>query len=132
MNCIFCKIINGDIPSKKIYEDDICLVILDISQATKGHMLVIPKTHYQNIIECDEETNKHLFSIAKKMAQRTLDVLKADGVNILVNTNEVAGQSVFHFHIHVIPRYTNDDLTIKFVEHSDSDLEKIATKLHLK
>ncbi len=106
-NCIFCKIINGDIPSRKLYEDDKFIVMLDISPASKGHALVIPKEHYANIYELPEELCAEAMKLAKKMVAKMTEVLHADGFNILQNNGEVAGQTVHHFHMHLIPRYEN-------------------------
>lgn len=128
--CIFCKIINGDIPSKKIYENDNVLAILDISQATKGHTLVIPKKHYANLLEINDEDYKNVMLSVKKLTKKIVDNLGADGVNILNNCGEAAGQTVMHYHVHIIPRYKNDDLTINFVDHSkEINLEEIQNNI---
>ena len=103
--CVFCEIINGNIPSSKVYEDDDVLAILDLSQTTKGHTLVMPKKHYQNILEIPQDELAKLFVKVQKIAKRVTTNLGANGFNILVNTNEVAGQSVMHLHVHIIPRY---------------------------
>lgn len=105
MKDIFCRIIAGEIPSAKIYEDDDVLAILDISQTTKGHTLVLPKAHYENFLSCPQETLHKVFDVAQRIGQAEISVLGAKGVNILTNVGEVAGQSVMHFHVHVIPRY---------------------------
>jgi len=107
-NCIFCKLANGIIPTNSIYEDEDFNVILDAGPATKGHALIIPKEHYKNIYELPEETAGEVFKLAKKLAIKMTDKLGADGFNIVQNNNEVAGQSVFHFHMHLIPRYEGD------------------------
>ncbi len=104
-NCIFCKIIAGEIPSNTIYEDEMFCVILDASPASKGHALILPKEHYANLYEIDEEVVGAAMKLAKKMAVHMTEVLKCDGFNILQNNGEIAGQTVFHFHIHLIPRY---------------------------
>lgn len=104
-NCIFCKIINGDIPSRKLYEDDKFIVILDVGPASKGHALILPKEHYANIYEMPEDLCAEAMKVAKKMAAKMTDALQADGFNILQNNGEAAGQTVFHFHMHLIPRY---------------------------
>lgn len=116
--CIFCKIINGDIPSKKVYEDKDVLAILDISQATKGHTLVIPKKHYDNILSINEDDYLAVMKKVKELSNKIVTNLGAEGVNILNNCNEVAGQSVMHFHVHIIPRYKKDDLKLEFIDHS--------------
>ena len=107
-NCIFCKLANGIIPTNSIYEDDDFNVILDAGPATKGHALIIPKEHYKNIYELPDKTAADVFKLAKKLAVKMTDKLGADGFNIVQNNNEVAGQSVFHFHMHLIPRYEGD------------------------
>ena len=106
--CVFCEIVKGNIPSYKVYEDDMCIAILDISQATIGHTLVIPKKHFKNIFELDEETAMHLFKVVTNLSK------KISNMNILNNNGTLAGQSVDHFHIHIIPRYEKDNLEIKF------------------
>lgn len=108
-NCIFCKIINKEIPSNIVYEDDKFLAFLDIAKATNGHTILIPKKHSKNILECDDETLSEMIVIAKKIASNLTSKLGADGCNILTNCNEVAGQTCFHFHIHIIPRYNDLD-----------------------
>ena len=107
-NCIFCKIANGEIPSATIYEDDDFRVILDLGPATKGHALILPKEHAADIYSIDEELAGKAFKLAKKITTRLKDVLGCDGYNIVQNNGEVAGQTVFHFHMHLIPRYKND------------------------
>lgn len=113
-NCIFCKIVNGVIPSTSIYEDDMFRVILDLSPATKGHALILPKAHFRNIFEMDEETASKLFVVATKVAKAMKETLKCDGLNIVQNNEEVAGQTVFHFHLHLIPRYVDDGQDISW------------------
>lgn len=113
-NCIFCKIVNGVIPSTSIYEDDMFRVILDLSPATKGHALILPKAHFRNVFEMDEETASKLFVVAAKVAKAMKETLKCDGLNIVQNNEEVAGQTVFHFHLHLIPRYVDDGQDISW------------------
>ena len=108
-DCIFCKIIAGEIPSYTIYEDDEFKVFLDINPASKGHALIVPKTHYADLYDIDEEVAAKAMKLAKKLAIRMTDVLGCEGFNILQNNHEVAGQTVFHFHMHLIPRYENAD-----------------------
>lgn len=107
-DCIFCKIINGEIPSTTIYEDDQFRVILDLGPATKGHALILPKEHYANIYEIPDDTLSGVILLAKKMAMRMTDKLHADGFNLIQNNGEVAGQTVMHYHMHLIPRYHQD------------------------
>ena len=104
-DCIFCKIIGGEIPSNKIYEDEEFQVILDANPATKGHALILPKEHYRDIYDIDEETAGRAMKLAKRLAKHMTEALCCDGFNILQNNHEVAGQTVFHFHMHLIPRY---------------------------
>ncbi len=107
-NCIFCKLANGDIPTNKIYEDDMFTVILDASPATRGHALILPKEHAANLYELPDETAAKAFVLAKKLATMMTERLSCDGFNVVQNNGEVAGQTVFHFHLHLIPRYIGD------------------------
>lgn len=128
--CIFCDIIEGKIPSYTIYEDDTLKAFLDISQVTKGHTLVVPKVHYDNFLECDSETMKHVMEVAQTLGKSITHKLNANGMNILSNINEVAGQSVNHFHVHLIPRYDeNDACVIKFKESEEQNLEELTNIL---
>ena len=109
MKDIFCKIIDGDIPSTRVYEDDDVLAILDISQTTRGHTLVMPKKHYESLLDCPKETLTKVMLIAQRIGQAEVSILGAKGVNILANCGEAAGQTVMHFHVHVIPRYVGGE-----------------------
>ena len=117
-DCVFCKIVNGDIPSNTIYENSEFKVIMDISPATKGHVLVLPKEHFKDIYDIDAETAGKLFQLAAVVARALKEVLNCDGLNILQNNGVIAGQTVFHFHMHLIPRYEGDDVTVKWEGHS--------------
>ncbi len=130
-NCIFCKIIKKEIPSKIIYEDDICVAFLDLSQATDGHTLVIPKQHFDHILDVDDETLGHMMSVVKKVSQFIQEKLSAKGFNIITNMNEVAGQTVKHFHIHIIPRYqSHEGFDATYTDRSqDVDIDEIYQKL---
>lgn len=133
-NCIFCKIIKGDIPGVKVYEDEHVLAFLDLSQATKGHTLVIPKKHVENVFSLDEETAAQLFSVVPKVSNALVKAFDAKGLNIVNNNREVAGQSVFHYHIHLIPRYGSKDgfqvlFTNNMNEYSKEDLEQLASSI---
>jgi len=108
-DCIFCKIIKGEIPAAKVYEDDHVLAFLDISQVTKGHTLVIPKVHQANVYELQEETARQVFTAVPKVARAIKAAYEPVGLNLLQNNGEKAGQSVFHFHVHLIPRYGKGD-----------------------
>lgn len=113
-NCIFCKIAAGEIPSKTLYEDEKFRVILDLGPATKGHGLILPKNHFANLYELPEETAGDVMKLAKKMATIMTDRLGCQGFNLVQNNGEVAGQTVFHFHMHLIPRYENDGHIIEW------------------
>ncbi|MBR0381972.1 MAG: HIT family protein [Eubacterium sp.] len=129
--CIFCKIANGQIPSSTIYEDSHFRVILDINPATRGHSLIIPKEHYDNIYDMDAETAGKLFSLAAYIARSIQKGTDCDGLNIVQNNGEAAGQTVDHLHLHLIPRYKGDGQKILWTPHeSDADeLEEIRKKI---
>ena len=109
-DCIFCKIAAGEIPSATLYEDDDFRVILDLGPASKGHALILPKEHYRNLYDIDEELLAKAARLAQKMVKKMTDVLGCDGYNIVQNNEPCAGQTVFHFHIHLIPRYEGDSV----------------------
>lgn len=113
-NCIFCKIAAGEIPSATIYEDDDFRVILDIEPASKGHALILPKGHYANLYELPDELASKALVVAKKVITKMTDIVGCDGYNVLQNNGETAGQTVFHFHMHLIPRYKEDDVMISW------------------
>ena len=117
MNCVFCQIINGNIPSYKIYEDENVLAILDISQATKGHTLVIAKEHYKNLYDIDEVLAGNIFKVVPKIANAIKKAFNPIGLNVIVNTEKPL-QSVFHFHLHIIPRYYQDGVDIDFINNA--------------
>ena len=127
-NCIFCKLANGVFPTNSIYEDDEFNVILDLSPATKGHALILPKDHYKNLYEIPDETAAKAMKLAKKMAVKMTEKLQADGFNLVQNNNEVAGQTVFHFHMHLIPRYNDDGQAINWIPGKPSEEELTAVK----
>lgn len=127
-NCIFCKLANGVFPTNSIYEDDEFNVILDLSAATKGHALILPKEHYKNLYEIPEDTAANAMKLAKKMAVLMTDKLHADGFNLVQNNNEAAGQTVFHFHMHLIPRYMDDGQKINWTPGEPSAEELSAVK----
>lgn len=134
-NCIFCKLANGEIPTNAIYEDEDFKVILDASPASKGHALILPKEHYANIYEIDDEVLAKASKIAKKIITHEKDVLKCDGYNVVQNNGEVAGQTVFHYHMHLIPRYASDDNTNviewKHKEFTDDEMAQICKEMKL-
>lgn len=126
-DCIFCKIANGQIPSKTLYEDERFRVILDLAPATKGHALILPKNHAANLYELPEDVASKVLVLAKKMVAKMTDALKCDGFNLVQNNGTVAGQTVSHFHVHLIPRYEDDGQKINWVplEMSQEQLEEI-------
>lgn len=111
-DCIFCKIANGEIPSSTIYEDEEFRVILDIFPASKGHALIIPKAHYKDLYEIPEEQLEKVAILAKSIGTKMKAVLNCDGLNLVQNNEVAAGQTVFHFHLHLIPRYEGDSVKI--------------------
>ena len=121
-NCIFCKIAAGEIPALTLFEDEDVKVIFDAGPATKGHALVIPKAHAANVFEISDELLAKAHVVAKKVAIALKEATECDGVNILQNNAEMAGQSVFHLHIHVIPRYEGDTANIKWIP-GEQDVE---------
>ena len=127
-NCIFCKIAAGEIPSNTIYEDDSFRVILDLGPATKGHALVLPKNHYADLFEIPEDVLADAAKVAKKMAGTMKEKLSCDGLNLVQNNGEAAGQTVMHFHLHIIPRYANDGQHILWKPTSPSPEELAAIK----
>ena len=117
-DCIFCKIIAGEIPSSKVYEDDQVVAFLDISQVTPGHTLVVPKQHFRNLLEMDADSSSQLFARVPDIARKVMKATGAKGMNILNNNEEIAGQTVFHTHVHLAPRYEETDgLQISFEAH---------------
>jgi histidine triad (HIT) family protein len=134
-DCIFCKIINGEIPSAKVYEDENVFAFLDLSQVTKGHTLVIPKVHKENIYELTEDVASNLFAAVPKVANGIKKAYKPAGLNLLNNNGEFAGQSVFHIHLHLIPRYDkNDGFDAIWKTHNDDytqeNLQQIAKTIN--
>lgn len=128
--CIFCEIIKGNIPSKKIYEDNDTVAILDISQITKGHTLILPKKHYDNMLTIDEKDLQNVIKTAKKVTSMINDAYKPLGFNIINNCGEAAGQTVMHYHMHVIPRYSTDDLVMQHADNTNKfDLDQIANDI---
>ncbi|MFP3420850.1 HIT family protein [Bacillus sp. SIMBA_154] len=134
-DCIFCKIIDGDIPCAKVYEDEHVLAFLDISQVTKGHTLVIPKIHKENIYDMTPEVSNHYFKAIPKIARAIKQEFEPIGLNLLNNNGEKAGQSVFHYHMHIIPRYgKGDGFGAVWKSHQDQytseDLKEISSAIH--
>ncbi|GAB2478872.1 HIT family protein [Alkalibacterium psychrotolerans] len=135
-DCIFCKIIDGDIPARKVYEDNDIIAILDISQVTKGHTLVISKKHVRNILDYSDELASAVFSKVPKLARAVKSAYpECEGLNVLMNNEEIASQSVFHGHIHLLPRYNSDQdgFGLKWETHaedySDETLDHIVESI---
>ena len=124
-DCIFCKIAKGEIPSATVYEDDDFRVIMDISPASEGHMIILPKEHAANVYELSDATASKIYVLAKKLATALKDELDCDGIIILQNNGEAAGQTVFHLHMHIIPRYYSDDISIRWNQ-GKSDTDSLA------
>lgn len=114
MECVFCRILNNEIPTYKIYEDDHIIAILDISQATKGHTLIISKEHYKNLYDINEDVAANVFRMVPKIANAIKQAFNPIGLNVVINTEKPL-QTVFHFHLHLIPRYYNDGVEIDFI-----------------
>ena len=125
-DCIFCKIVAGEIPASKVYEDDHFLAFLDISQVTPGHTLVIPKKHARNLLEMTPDETADLFNIVSRVTKKVESATQPQGMNIISNMEEIAGQSVFHTHVHILPRYSQEDgLKIDFIAH-EPDFNRLA------
>ena len=123
-NCIFCKIANGEIPSATLYEDEQFRVILDAAPATKGHALILPKDHFADLYEIDEDVAASAMKLAKKLVKHMTEKLHCDGFNLVQNNGEKAGQTVFHFHMHLIPRYADDTVSMGWKPGSLQDEDK--------
>lgn len=132
-DCIFCKIVSGEIPCYKIYENENVLAFLDVAKDAIGHTLVIPKKHTENILNCDSETLAEVFDVAQKISKHFVKNCGFDGVQVINNCGESAGQTVMHFHVHIVPRKNGDGLLVwKLGAPSEMDLNKIANELKLK
>ncbi|MBQ8306709.1 MAG: HIT family protein [Blautia sp.] len=131
-NCIFCKIANGEIPSATLYEDEDFRVILDLGPASKGHSLILPKAHAANLMEMPDELAGKAMILAKKMAAKLVDTLGCDGLNVVQNNGESAGQTVHHFHIHLIPRRTDDGVVLgwKPGQLTEEDRDELLKSFH--
>ncbi len=131
MDCIFCKIINGDIPGYKLYEDEDVVAFLDAYPAGPGHTLVLPKTHYKDLNAVPEELLKETISAAKHLAPAITKALGAEGCNLFLNNGRAAGQLIDHIHLHILPRYTEDGLKIHLPQktYSEGEAEMIRQKI---
>ncbi len=114
-DCLFCKIAKREIPDVRVYEDELVFAMMDIFPESKGHLLIIPKNHAENLFECDEKTLAHIIKVSQRLAAAAKTALKADGVKIVQFNGEAAGQTVFHYHMHVVPAYAN----VGFKRHAD-------------
>lgn len=136
MDCLFCKIVKGEIPCYKIYEDEQVLAFLDIKPATKGHCLIIPKEHAESIFDISEGSLQNVIKAAKKISKKIRDTLQAGGIRLSQSNGKAAGQEVMHFHLHIIPRYENDGLsnnstqTLHLPQAGAQELSELAQKLH--
>lgn len=133
-NCIFCKIAAGEIPSYTVYEDDDFKAFMDIAPASKGHTILIPKKHADNIFDLDETVASKLLPVASKIARALKEELDCDGLNLLQNNGEIAGQTVFHLHMHLIPRYKDDKVVVKWVQdkYEGEPLDQLSEKIKSK
>lgn len=130
-DCIFCKLANGIFASATVYEDENFRAILDINPSVKGHTIILPKNHMENLLTADEATLSKALSFTKKIANAVKITMKADGINVLQNNGEAAGQSVFHLHFHVIPRYNDDNFIIPWKQgkYSDKEADALAAEI---
>ncbi len=130
-DCIFCKLANGEIPTATLYEDEEFRVILDANPASRGHALILPKEHYRNLYDLDDETASKVLVLAKKMVNKMRPVLGCSGYNLVQNNEEAAGQTVFHFHMHMIPRYEKDQVGLgwKMKELTDQERDELLEQL---
>lgn len=130
-NCIFCKIVSGDIPSSDVYEDEDFKVIMDISPASKGHVIILTKKHFENLFELEDDVGKNLLTVARKVAMAMKEELGCDGINFLQNNGEAAGQSVFHIHFHLIPRYKGDNVQMSWTpgKYEDGEAVELARRI---
>lgn len=120
-DCIFCKLANGDITTVSVYEDELFKVIFDANPASRGHLLILPKEHFKNLMDLSDKYRESILSLAAKLGEAQIKVFKAKGFNIVQNNGEAAGQSVMHFHMHIIPRYGEDEMILWKPGESDSN-----------
>lgn len=127
-DCIFCKIIRGEISATKVYEDEFILAFLDIAPVTRGHILVIPKIHSETILHMDTLDIQKMMDVGQKLGQKMLSILQAKGLNFQINCQKAAGQVIFHTHLHIIPRYEEDGLRLwpKGYEYAEGEIQNIA------
>lgn len=130
MSCIFCKIINKEIPSSVVYENEYVVAILDLSQANEGHTLVMPKKHFDNILQMDDVNYQELMKAVHIVSKAIDKAFKPEGINIINNCKEAAGQTVMHTHVHIIPRYKNDSIKMEYANNEGKfNLEDVKNKI---
>ncbi|TGY65800.1 HIT family protein [Dubosiella muris] len=130
--CIFCEIANGTIPAKRVYEDDQVIAFLDVAPTSYGHTLVVPKAHIDSFLDCDPATLHHVMDVAQKLARQLMSNLNCDGINVLTNAKEAAGQTVPHFHVHLIPRYEDsakENVKFQFGEIGAFDFDQLVANI---
>lgn len=130
-NCIFCAIAEGEIPSFKVYEDEMVVAYLDINPFTEGHTLVIPKTHSEGLLDTDDATLATIIARVKKVAAHLKTALPCDGFNILQNNGEAAGQTVKHVHFHIVPRYGNSPIAFESHAGDMAQLKALADRVRM-
>ncbi|NOZ58229.1 MAG: HIT family protein [Euryarchaeota archaeon] len=132
-DCVFCKIVKGELPCYKLYESELVLAFLDINPVTRGHALVVPKRHAERLSQLSGEEVKEVFSVAARVAEASLSKLNARGANFWVNQGSIAGQVVKHFHAHVVPRYSEEEIKIEVrgEKLSEEEMKSVAEKLRL-
>lgn len=131
MDCIFCKIVSGEVPSSNIYEDENVLSFLDISPANKGHTLVIPKKHFEKFNDMPEEAASDLMKAANKISKAVEKAVEPNGYSILINNSEAAGQEIKHVHLHIIPKYNNDDFKLLWThkQYREGEIDEYQRKI---
>ena len=129
--CVFCKIVSGEIPAVKVYEDSEFMAFMDIGPVNKGHILVIPKKHYPTLVDMPDEEAGKLYALVTKLAKATKKALNADGLNIINNIGTAAGQEVFHVHVHIIPRFYDDGMKFGWrkLEYKEGEMQEYADKI---
>ena len=131
-NCLFCKIVNGEIPCYKIYEDEKTLAFLDITNNPEGHTLIVPKNHYKNILDVDKTEMEAVMATVQKISKHYIDIGYATGINIYINNEKSSGQEVMHLHVHILPRKENDGINFARTDaKSNTELSQVFEKLKL-
>jgi histidine triad (HIT) family protein len=125
MDCIFCKIVAGEIPCSKVYEDELFIAFLDIRPVHKGHLLIVPKKHFVNVFDAPDAEAEAIYKVARELSKAVMEAAGCDGVNLVQNNNAAAGQEVFHAHLHVIPRYEGDGLRFASIHKEYDDFDEM-------